>query len=73
VVFTAKEKSDLGFAILAAGETDRLKSYAEPGNEDPAECYRQLAHTQYDLKANETMSWQAAPSGHDDFMASAVW
>jgi hypothetical protein len=66
-----REKSDPSFAILAAAATDRLKFYAEPSNEDLAECYRQLSHIQYDLKANETMSWQAAHSGHDDFMASA--
>jgi hypothetical protein len=63
VTFAAKSNSDLGFAMLAAAEADRLKLYADSGNEGLAECYQLLAHVQFDPRANATISCRVCRLG----------
>jgi hypothetical protein len=70
VIFTQKSKSDMGFALLGAAQTGRLKIYREQGAEDLEECYRQLRRIRYELRANEVMAWGAGDGGHDDFVTS---
>jgi phage FluMu gp28-like protein len=72
VVFTAAEKSRLGFGLLAAAETGRLKVCRDQ-DRDPniRDLWRQLAATRYKLGATEEMSFSVPSSeGHDDFVIS---
>ena len=70
IVFTQKSKSELGFAMLAAAQTGRIRVYEGNGAEDTEEFFRQLANITYKLQAHETMAWEAADGGHDDYVAS---
>jgi hypothetical protein len=70
VVFTQRSKSDLGFAMLAAAQTDRISLYQNQGGEDLRECLSQLQRIRYELRANEVMAWGAGGGGHDDYVAS---
>ena len=82
VVFTVPEKSRLGFGLLAAAETGRLRLFAEgqparrsnrPSSDDPLmdEMIHQLAETRYRLGPTEEMSFFVPDvDGHDDFVMS---
>jgi hypothetical protein len=69
--FTQKSKSELGFNLLAAINSGRLKVYQGDGSEEYQQfCFEmEKAHTQY--RPNQTMNFFVNPSdGHDDFLMS---
>jgi len=71
VVFTAKSKSDMGFALLAAAETGRMGIYQGDGGGNLGELWKQLRATTYRLRESELMEFSVpAGGGHDDFVMS---
>ena len=69
--FTQSSKSELGFNLLAAINSGRLKVYQGDGSEEYQEfCFEmEKAHSQY--RPNQTMSFSVDPAeGHDDFLMS---
>lgn len=70
-VFTAGSKSRLGFDLLAAVNSGRLKLYASDGSIEYQELWGQLDRAESHLLPNRTMTFQVAASkGHDDFLMS---
>lgn len=71
VIFTAPAKSRMGFALLAAAETGRLRVYRTEGDGEEREFWRQLHAVRYKLNAGEEMAFSVpAAEGHDDFVIS---
>jgi hypothetical protein len=76
VVFTTERKSRLGFALLSAVHSGRLRLYRMDGSTQWAECRRQLerARVAYRAKPPSTgraMQFYVDPAeGHDDYLMS---
>ena len=70
VTFTQRVKSDLGYLMLTAAETDRLKLFQSQGCEELRECVEQLKDVRYTLNSTETLAWAAGSGRHDDFVTS---
>ena len=69
--FSAVTKSRLGYELLAAVNTGRLKLYAGDGSLEHRHCIQELelAHAAY--RANRTMNFFVeAADGHDDYLIS---
>ncbi|MFC1911811.1 hypothetical protein ACFLXG_01455 [Chloroflexota bacterium] len=69
--FTQKSKSELGFNLLAAINSGRLKMYRGDGSAEYQEfCFEtEKARSQY--RPNQTVNFYVDPSqGHDDFLMS---
>lgn len=77
VTFTAERKSRLGFALLAAVHSGRLRLYRMDGSAEWAECRRQLELARAVYRESRLMQFHVDPSeGHDDYLMSlalAVW
>ncbi len=77
VTFTAERKSRLGFGLLAAAHSGRLRLYRMDGSAQWAECRRQLELARVAYRDNRSMQFHLDPSeGHDDYLMSlalAVW
>lgn len=69
-VFGATSKSELGYALIAAAETGRLRLYAEDGSSEAHLCEDELRACRANLHMRQTLQWQAPAGGHDDFIAS---
>ena len=70
-VFTAQSKSRLGFDLLAAVNSGRLKMYAPDGSPEYVEFWQQLARAEAYFRPNRTMNFHVDPKrGHDDYLAS---
>ena len=70
VVFTAAEKSALGYDLLAAASTSRLALYSADGTPESNACRAELRQCRAEFRPGGQLRW-AAPSGrHDDFVAS---
>jgi len=80
-VFSARSKSDLGYALLAAVNGGRVKMYRDTGmgcrvsgirETNPApEFWREMELAQYTMRANQTLGFYVAEKdGHDDFLMS---
>ena len=70
-VFTAASKSRLGFALLAAINSGRLKIYAADGSEEYRQFWLQIERTRSVFRPNQTMNFFVDPAeGHDDFLMS---
>jgi len=70
-LFTQASKSKLGFELLAAINSGRLKMYAQDGSEECREFWFQIAKAKSAFRANQTMNFYVDPaSGHDDFLSS---
>lgn len=70
-IFTASSKSKLGFDLLAAINSGRLKMYAPDNSEECQEFWRQMERAKSGFRANQTMNFYVDPSeGHDDFLMS---
>ncbi|MBI2935889.1 MAG: hypothetical protein HYY31_03645 [Chloroflexi bacterium] len=70
-VFTAPSKSRLGFELLAAVNSGRLKLYAPDGSPEHQECWAQIERAEGRFRPNRTMDFLVNPSrGHDDFLMS---
>lgn len=71
--FTAKSKSDLGWATLGLVDSGRLAEYADDGAPDTAEFWWQLRHTLLATRssASKLISYGVpAGTGHDDLVMS---
>jgi hypothetical protein len=69
--FTARAKSELGFNLLAAVNSGRLKVYKSDGSEEAQEFWLELEKAKSQFRASQTMNFYVPPSeGHDDFLMS---
>jgi len=69
--FTGTSKSRLGFNLLAAINSGRLKMYAGDGSEEYREFQLQMEKARNKYRPNQTMNFYVDPSqGHDDFLMS---
>lgn len=71
VKFSAERKSALGYALLAAVNTGRLKLYSPDGSPEYREFWRQAELARAAYRPNGTLTFFVAPSdGHDDYVTS---
>ena len=69
--FTQKSKSELGFNLLAAINSGRLKMYKGDGSEEYQEFWGEMEKARSQYRASQTMNFYVDPSqGHDDFLMS---
>ncbi|MFQ5879779.1 MAG: hypothetical protein ACE5IZ_06385 [Dehalococcoidia bacterium] len=69
--FTAETKSRLGYQLLAAVNTGRLKLYAADGSPDYRHFWRQVELARAAFRPSRTMNFYVDPSqGHDDYLTS---
>ncbi len=69
--FTQKTKSEMGFDLLAAINSGRLKLYKQDGSEDYRELIFELEKAKSIYRPNQTLSFFVdAGDGHDDYLMS---
>ena len=69
--FTARSKSELGFSLLAAVNSGRLKMYAGNGSPEYQEFWFETEKARSQYRPSQTMNFYVDPSqGHDDFLMS---
>jgi hypothetical protein len=69
--FTAHSKSELGFDLLAAVNSGRLKMYAADNSPEYQEFWFEMDKAQSYYRPNRTLSFCVDPSdGHDDYLMS---
>lgn len=69
--FTQKSKSELGFELLAAINSGRLKLYRQDGSPEYQELMFQLEKAKSVYRPNQTLNFFVDPAeGHDDFLMS---
>jgi hypothetical protein len=69
--FTAKAKSELGFNLLAAVNSGRLKTYAGDGSDEHRELWQELERAKCHYRPSQTVNFYVSASeGHDDFLMS---
>jgi hypothetical protein len=69
--FTASSKSKLGFDLLAAVNSGRLKMYQADGSQEYLEFWSEVENARSHYRANQTMNFFVEPAkGHDDFLIS---
>jgi len=69
--FTRKTKSELGFELLAAINSGRLKIYKQDGLEDYRELMFELEKAKSVYRPNQTLNFFVDPGdGHDDYLTS---
>ncbi len=69
--FSAQSKSQLGFNLLAAVNSGRLKMYAGDGSPEYQEFWQELERARSHYRPNQTMNFYVDPTqGHDDFLMS---
>ncbi len=70
-LFTTQSKSRLGFDLLAAVNSGRLRMYAPDGSPEYREFWAQVSRARSALRPNGTMNFYVDPArGHDDFLTS---
>ncbi len=71
VVFTAERKSRLGFGLLAAAHSGRLRLFGADGSPEWFECRRQLSVARGVYRDARTLQFDVDPTdGHDDYLLS---
>ena len=69
--FTAQSKSRLGFDLLAAVNSGRLKMYSADGSPEYGEFWQEMERAKSQYRPNKTMNFHVdAAQGHDDFLMS---
>jgi hypothetical protein len=69
--FTARAKSELGFNLLAAINSGRLKVYTGDGSDEYRELWMELERAKCQYRPSQTVNFYVSPSeGHDDFLMS---
>ena len=69
--FTAERKSQLGFGLLAAVHSGRLRLYRIDGSREAADCRMQLERARAAYGERGQMQFSVDPSeGHDDYLMS---
>jgi len=66
--FSAVSKAELGWEMLAAADTGRLRLYANDGSDEARECRRQLKACQTHRRGGHGMTWGSEQG--DDYVAS---
>ena len=70
-LFTQASKSRLGFELLAAINSGRLKMYAPDGSSEFQEFWQEVERAKSFFRPNQTMNFLVDPAqGHDDFLMS---
>ncbi len=70
-LFTQQSKSKLGFDLLAAINSGRLKMYAPDGSEEYVEFWFEMERAKSTFRPSQTMNFYLDPAeGHDDFLMS---
>jgi hypothetical protein len=70
-VFTRQSKSELGFNLLAAVDSGRLKVYRGDGSQEYRELWAELGKAKSRYHPGRTINFYVDPSqGHDDFLMS---
>jgi hypothetical protein len=69
--FTPQSKSELGFNLLAAINSGRLKMYRADGSEECQVFWEEMENAKSNYRPNQTMNFYVEPGrGHDDFLMS---
>ena len=69
--FTARAKSELGFNLLAAINSGRLKIYAGDGSDEHRELWKEAERAKCHYRPSKTVNFYVSPSeGHDDYLMS---
>jgi hypothetical protein len=69
--FTSSSKSRLGFNLLSAVNSGRLKMYAGDGSAEYQEFWQEMGTAKSHYRPNQTMNFYVDPAkGHDDFLMS---
>ena len=69
--FTQRSKSELGFNLLAAINSGRLKVYKSDGSAECQEFWFEMEKAKSQYRPNQTMNFYVDPAqGHDDFLMS---
>jgi hypothetical protein len=69
--FTQASKSQLGFDLIAAVNSNRLKCYAGDGSREFAEFLMEIEKAKSQYRPNQTLNFYVDPSeGHDDYLTS---
>ena len=69
--FTALSKSELGFSLLAAVNSGRLKIYTNDGSAESQKFWIEMEKARSFYRPSQTMNFYVDPSdGHDDFLIS---
>jgi len=69
--FTASSKSELGFNLLAAVNSGRLKMYACDGSVECQTFWSEMEKARSHYRPSQTLSFYVDPTeGHDDFLMS---
>jgi len=69
--FTSRAKSELGFNLLAAINSGRLKVYAGDGSDGCQEFWKEMERAKSQYRPSQTVNFYVSPSeGHDDFLMS---
>ncbi len=69
--FTAQSKSELGFNLLAAINSGRLKMYASDGSAEYREFWLEMERAKSQYRPNQTINFYVDPAqGHDDYLMS---
>ncbi|MFH1032424.1 MAG: hypothetical protein V1767_07695 [Chloroflexota bacterium] len=69
--FTQQSKSELGFELLAAINSGRLKIYRSDGSPEAQEFWFEVERARSQYRPSQTMNFYLDPSeGHDDFLMS---
>jgi hypothetical protein len=69
--FTQKSKSELGFNLLAAVNSGRLKMYQADGSPEYRAFWTEMEQAKSTYRASQTMNFYVDPGqGHDDFLMS---
>ena len=69
--FTQGSKSELGFALLAAINSGRLKVYKGDGSAEYQEFWFEMEKARSQYRPSQTMNFYVEPAqGHDDFLMS---
>jgi hypothetical protein len=69
--FTRRSKSELGFSLLAAVNSGRLKMYAGDGSDEYREFWLEMERAKSRYHPGQTMNFYVDPvQGHDDFLMS---
>ena len=69
--FTAQSKSQLGFGLLAAVNSGRVKMYRGDGSAEYRQFWLEMERAKSHYRPSQTMTFYVDPSeGHDDFLMS---
>ena len=69
--FTQRAKSELGFSLLAAINSGRLKIYSKDGSQEYQEFWFETERAKSQYRPSQTMNFYVDPTeGHDDFLMS---